>query len=174
MHGQSSSAFGAAIFGELALGRSPALDKWHSSKAFLWIKVFIDVEYAGSNNEGAIRLNESSPSFINNEILNNQGYAISADSGSFPTVLNNNVHDNSGNGLEIRGGTLSASGDWKNTSIVYSVTGPLTIDGSATLTIHPRVIVKFGDNVYFDVYGSLRVKGDSENQITLTSIKDPL
>lgn len=133
------------------------------------------IRYAGEhrgNRYGAIYIEAASPTITNNTVGDSFWYAISTDANSLPAVKGNTLADNQGNGLEIRAGTLSASGAWANTDVVYSMTGPVSIAESATLTIQPGVIVKFADDVYIDVFGALKVQGTSEQQIVLTSIKD--
>lgn len=130
------------------------------------------IRCAGKQRVGAIHLEAASPSLVNNVFTDNYGYAISADVNSFPTVRANNLTDNSGNGLEIRAGSMSASGTWNNTDIVYSITGVTTVPEGTTLAIAPNVTVKFSDNTYIDVYGALRAQGTDEQHINFTSIKD--
>ena len=133
------------------------------------------IRYAGEhrgNRYGAIYMAAASPTITNNTISDSFWYAISADANSFPVVKGNTLADNQGNGLEVQAGTLSASGAWANTDVIYSVTGVVSIAENATLTIQPGVTVKFGDDVYIDVFGALKVQGTSEQQVVLTSIKD--
>ena len=133
------------------------------------------IRYAGEhrgNRYGAIHLESASPSIMNNSISDSFWYAISADANSFPLVKGNTLTNNQGNGLAIRAGTLSASGAWANTDVVYSVTGVVNVAESATLTVEPGVTVKFGDDVYIEVFGTLKAQGTLEQQIVLTSLKD--
>jgi len=133
------------------------------------------IRYAGEHRGsryGTIYMESASPTIINNTISDSFWYAISADANSFPVVKGNTLADNQGNGLEIRAGTLSASGAWANTDAVYSVTGVVNIAENATLTIQPGVTVKFGDDIYIDVFGALKVQGAQEQRVVLTSIKD--
>ena len=67
---------------------------------------------------------------------------------------------------------MTASGTWKNTDIVYVVTGPITVRNSATLNIAPGVIVKFVKDSHINVLGSFRSIGTAEQPLILTSQKD--
>jgi len=134
-----------------------------------------EIRYAGEHNKnrfGAIHLESASPTIANNLITDNFWYAISADVHSFPSVSGNQTSKNVGNGLEVRQGGMKSSGTWENTDIVYSVTGPITVKEGATLSLEPGVMVKLGDDVYFDVYGTFRAIGTDEHRVMFTAIKD--
>ena len=83
---------------------------------------------------------------------------------------------NQGNGLEIRGGTLSAASPvvrhWSNTDIVYALTNNATIASGVTLAIDPGVIVKVATNKLLGINGVLKVQGAAGNPVILTSLKD--
>ena len=133
------------------------------------------IRYAGEyngNRYGAIHLEAASPTIADNEISDNFWYAISADANSFPLVQGNQLARNPGNGLEVRGGNLAASGAWANTGIAYALTGVLNVGENTTLSIYPGVMVKFGDNVYIEVFGTVKAQGTPDQSITLTSLKD--
>lgn len=133
------------------------------------------IRYAGEHNRnrfGAIHLESASPTIADNAISENFWYAISADVHSFPSVSGNQILDNVGNGLEVRGGEMSTSGAWKNTDIVYSVLATITVGEGTTLSLEPGVVVKLGDNAYFDVFGTFRAIGTDEQKVTFTSLKD--
>jgi hypothetical protein len=95
---------------------------------------------------------------------------------SFPVVSGNTLTGNERNGLEIRGGTLSAATpvvkNWSNTDVVYGLTGHTTIASGVTLVIDPGVMIKFGENKLLGVGGVLKVKGTITNPVYITSLKD--
>jgi parallel beta-helix repeat protein len=133
------------------------------------------IRYAGEHRGtpfGAIHLESASPTIANNLIEDSFWFAISGDVHSFPTVNGNALAPNGGNGLEIREGQMTVSGVWRNTDMVYTLLRPFTINQNAMLTIEPGVTVKFGDDAYFDIYGSFKAVGGEENAITFTSLKD--
>jgi hypothetical protein len=95
---------------------------------------------------------------------------------SFPVISGNTLTLNQGNGLEIRGGTLSAPSPiirhWANTDVVYAITGHTTIASGVTLAIDPGVTVKFAANKLMGINGVLKVQGTNTNPVIITSIKD--
>jgi hypothetical protein len=125
---------------------------------------------------GAVRFDSASPTVRNSIIEQNRGYGLSASVDSFPVVNGNALAGNEGNGLEIRGGTLSsgapATRRWSNTDVVYVVTNHTTIDSGVTLVIDPGVIVKFAGNKLLGVNGVLRVEGTAADPVYITSLKD--
>jgi len=133
------------------------------------------IRYAGEsrgNWHGAIYLESASPTIVNNIFERNLWYAISADPQSFPVVSGNVLAGNGGNGLQIREGDMRISGVWRNTDIPYAVTGRVTVHERVTLTIDPGAVVKFGDDIYLDIYGSFRAIGTPGERIVFTSLKD--
>ena len=123
-----------------------------------------------------IRLESSSPTVRNATITQNTSYAFSATIDSFPVLSGNALTLNQGNGLEIRGGTLSAASPvvrhWSNTDIVYALTNNATIASGVTLAIDPGVIVKVATNKLLGINGVLKVQGAAGNPVILTSLKD--
>ncbi|MBN1449518.1 MAG: hypothetical protein JW963_00750 [Anaerolineales bacterium] len=125
---------------------------------------------------GTVRFTSASPTIRNNVIEYSEGYALSASVDSFPTVSGNSLSYNDGNGLEIRGGTLSAGTPttmhWNNTDVVYVVTGHTTIATGVTLILDPGVMVKFANNKLMGVNGALRLEGTSTDPVYITSLRD--
>ena len=123
-----------------------------------------------------LRFESASPTITGNHISKNHGYGLSASIDSFPTVSDNLLELNGGNGLEIRGGTLSTITPvvyhWDNTDIVYALTGFTTVGSGVTLQIDPGVIVKVIDNRLIGVNGVLKAIGTPTQPITITSLKD--
>jgi hypothetical protein len=133
------------------------------------------IRYAGEhrgNRYGAIHLEAASPTITNNTIEESFGYAISGDVHSFPVISGNTIQRNAGNGFEIRPGTMTMSGVWRNTDIVYAVPGVVTVNDGTTLNIDSGVIVKLGNDAYFDVYGAFRAHGAAGTPIHFTSLRD--
>ena len=123
-----------------------------------------------------IRFDSASPTVRNTTITENTNYAFSASVDSFPVITGNTLTLNQGNGLEIRGGTLSAASPivrhWSNTDVAYAVTGNTTVASGVTLAIDPGVTVKFAANKILGVNGVLKVQGTITNPVIITSLKD--
>jgi parallel beta-helix repeat protein len=124
----------------------------------------------------AVRFISASPTIRYNTFDQNRGYALSASIDSFPVVHNNTLIGNEGNGLRIRGGTLSTTTPithhWSNTDLSYAVTSFTTIANGVTLVIDPDVTVKFDNNILLGVHGVLKVQGTITEPVHITSIKD--
>lgn len=133
------------------------------------------IRYAGEyqgRNYGAIHLEAASPTIANNTIEDSFWYAISADLNSFPTIHANQLANNAGNGLEIRAGTVTINGVWRNTDIPYVILQTIAINQNAMLTLAPGVVVKLADNALFEVNGAFKAIGTAEKPITFTSLRD--
>ncbi len=142
--------------------------------------------YTGSNSvyygcykctfRGAIWFFSASPTIRNSTFENNSGYALSADSASFPIINGNTLASNGGNGLEIRNGEMGASSPvtyrWNNSDIVYVLTGYTTIGNNVTLVIEPGIVIKFAENRVIGVKGTLKAQGVADRPIYFTSLKD--
>jgi len=94
-----------------------------------------------------------------------------------PTVTSCTFQYDYINGIEIPGGTKSASASqntetWHNTGVVYAVTGDLTIADGMRLVVNPGVTVKFKSNVRLVIQGSLEVRGTATRRVHITSLKD--
>lgn len=75
-----------------------------------------------------------------------------------------------GSTLPVREITLNPlNGDIWYADSVYYVQNNLTLPLSATLTIQPGAVVKFANNVTFNVIGTLIADGTTENKIYFTS-----
>ncbi|MFZ4857126.1 MAG: beta strand repeat-containing protein [Desulfuromonadaceae bacterium] len=118
---------------------------------------------------------ESRP-VINSTLFNTNGaggyYAVSLDASSVPNPTNVTFSGNSLQGIQIRGGALTASALWKNWSgnAPYAVTGDMTINAGVTLTVEPTTSVKFWKTGLY-VYGNLNANS-TNGRITLTSLAD--
>ncbi|MEM7536322.1 MAG: right-handed parallel beta-helix repeat-containing protein [Chloroflexota bacterium] len=133
------------------------------------------IRYAGENRGnlwGAVHLESASPTILNNVFERNGWYALSGDVHSFPTVIGNQLVENVGNGFQIRQGEMRMSGTWHNTDIAYTIFGTIKVNEGATLTLAPGAVVKFANDAYFHIYGSLSAVGTLDESITMTSLKD--
>ncbi len=133
------------------------------------------IRYAGQHrngNFGAIHLEAAAPTISNSTFTENFAYAISGDVHSYPTVNGNTLQRNGGNGYEVRPGNMSVGGIWRNTDIVYTIPGVVTLNEGTTLNVEPGVVVKFAKDAYIDIYGAFRALGTPETPITFTSFRD--
>ncbi len=123
-----------------------------------------------------LRFVSASPTVSNSTFENNSGYALSADSNSFPAISGNTLSSNEGNGLEIRNGEIGSSESvtryWNNPDIVYVITGITTIGSNVTLIVEPGVTVKFAQGKLMWVKGALKVQGTNDNPVYFTSLLD--
>ncbi len=123
-----------------------------------------------------IRFHSASPTVRDSAIEHSRGYALSASVDSFPVVSGNTLTNNAGNGLEIRGGTLSAATPivkhWSNTDVIYVVTKHMTVNSGVTLVVDPGVKVKFAGNKLLGVKGVLKIQGTNADRVYLTSLRD--
>ncbi len=69
-------------------------------------------------------------------------------------------------------GNISTDTTWTVANSPYIISGILTIDPSAILTIKEGVFVKFKRRTRMDVRGVLQVNGTIDNRVYFTSIKD--
>ncbi|MBL8014136.1 MAG: right-handed parallel beta-helix repeat-containing protein, partial [Candidatus Omnitrophica bacterium] len=68
-------------------------------------------------------------------------------------------------------GSITVNTTWSKANSPYIVSGNLTVNSGATLTIQPGVDVKFDGDYYFNVKGSLNAQGTSAERIRFTSNK---
>ena len=71
----------------------------------------------------------------------------------------------------IQGHTIYADETWYSGG-TYVVQGGIYVAQGATLTIEPGALIKFSNNGYLYVYGTLIADGTSSNKIVLTHITD--
>lgn len=61
-------------------------------------------------------------------------------------------------------------GVWRNTDIVYTVLGNVSVNEGTLLAIEPGVVVKFGNDSLLDIYGAFKAIGTESTPITFTSL----
>ncbi len=131
--------------------------------------------FQGCSRNGLRGENGSRPT-INTATINNNGsggfFAVSLDASSVPDPTGVTFSGNTKQGIEVRGGTLSANGTWKNWSAnaPYAVTGNMIVAAGVNLTINPTTTIKLW-TAYLYVYGTL-IANSTTGRITFTSLAD--
>ena len=121
-----------------------------------------------------LRLEQSSALISNISFANNNGPAVSMDLDSNPTVTGEtqaSFTNNHTNGLLVDGGTLSASLNWNNPDIVYSINGTVEVPSGKTLSIGAGQIIKSG-SPSLTVDGTLTAEGTAAAPVVFTSLRD--
>ncbi len=118
---------------------------------------------------------ESRPSISTASFMGNGGkgrYTVYHDGSSVPDISGTTFASNQMQGIEVGGGSLTASGVWKNWSptVPYVVTGNLTVTEGSTLTIEQGTTVKFQSTLLW-VNGNLQANGNP-GTIVFTSWRD--
>jgi len=70
------------------------------------------------------------------------------------------------------GGAITANTTWFKANSPYVVVSPIDIQSGKTLTIQPGVVVKFMDNTYIQVNGTMNAQGNSGDKIYFTDVRD--
>jgi len=136
----------------------------------------------GGHASGAVTMYASSLELTRVTIAHAAGYPLSADADASPTLNNLVLTDNGGGAaLEIHG-ELALSGQearvWErlggDTPVARIIHGTVSIGPEAKLTVHPGVVVKFGEQARIVVQGVLSAVGgaDPDAQIVFTSLHD--
>jgi hypothetical protein len=118
--------------------------------------------------ESSVATIPASPVITNNTLSSNLSFALSSDLYSHPDLDGNTLINNAGNGMEIKGGTLQADQAWDQPSVVYVLTGDVTIPSGTDLTVAPGVVVKVQDDRSLLVNGKLSAVGTSSQKIVFT------
>ncbi len=71
----------------------------------------------------------------------------------------------------VEPGSLTATTTWSSIRPYY-LKGNVTVNGGATLTIEPGVVVKFAQGMYLGVNGTLNVQGTAGSKIYFTDYRD--
>lgn len=158
---------------------TPAADDWDNIQ-FLGgdgILSYVEIRYAGGNptasaDDGAIFLQNSSPTITNVTIKSAQRAAISAASTDAPIISNLLIEDTPFAGIEIRPGEVTSNTTWSITEAIYILDDDLTIASGSTLRMDAGITVKLDDAADINVKGVLNAIGTSERPITFTSIKN--
>ncbi len=89
-----------------------------------------------------------------------------------PTITNTYLANNKFNGIDLRTGSYSSDILLNITNQPYMIRGDLVVESSATLTISPAVIIKFGNECDFYIRGALKAQGNNSDHIIFTSLQD--
>lgn len=122
----------------------------------------------GISMETSVATIPSAPVIANNTLSANLSFALSSDLYSHAFLTGNTIINNAGNGMEIRGGTLQANQSWDQPSVVYILTGDVTIPSATELTIAPGVVIKVQDDRSLLVNGKLTAVGTNSQKIVFT------
>jgi hypothetical protein len=140
----------------------------------------VTIAHVGAGSNGIMEKDADSNFAISNCTFNNipaaptQQYAISVEAPSFAGIDITNTYN--GAMIELAGGTVSTTTDWKNLGTTVAVTDDLRLEGPATpaLTIEAGSIFKFAAGLSFWIgyadAGSLIVKGTAIAPVTFTSL----
>ena len=128
--------------------------------------------FASSRSRG-ITLMDSKAVLLNNQFINNRGYALVMLPDSFPILSGNQASGNAdgiGNTIGIWGGTLNGSGTWGRDEIPYTIMNDVVIGPDHTLVIASGTTVQFQDSSDdLVVQGGLRALSTPEAPILFTS-----
>jgi len=117
----------------------------------------------------------SNSTFSNISATPKQKYAISVTAGSFAGIDSTNTFNGDAM-IELAGGSIAASTDWKNARTHVAVTSEVSLGGttSPTLTIAAGSYFVFASDTTFTVgyadSGTLKVNGTSASHVTFTSL----
>lgn len=97
---------------------------------------------------------------------------LEIDARANPIFTNISLLNNTRNGIDVATGHYSSDIFLKFLNIPYMIRGDLVVESSATLTIDPGVILKFGGGCDFYIQGALKAQGNMNNEIIFTSLQD--
>lgn len=126
---------------------------------------------------GSIAFNDSSAHVNDVTIQDSENAALGMTPNSSPTLNNIQMQGNSMNGLAIGGGNLNTDQVWptgnsEDSSIVYILTGGITIAEGATLQIESGMVIKADDDGRLVINGGLLLHGEGSSPVIFTSLQD--
>ncbi len=102
----------------------------------------------------------------------NNGAPIALSAYVDPTVTNTTLEKNKINGIQIDAGTYTSNISLSITGLPYIVSGDLTINAGAVLTIAAGALFKMWPGSDFYIKGGLLARGNPTNRIVFTSYRD--
>ena len=141
----------------------------------------VAISHVGAGHNGIEEDDADSTFTISNSTFSNipttptQQYAISVQAPSFAGIDSTNTF-NGGAMIELAGGTVSVSTDWKNPGATVAVTSALSLGGTTTpiLTIAAGSVFKFAADTYlwvgYSYAGNLKVNGTLAANVVFTSL----
>ncbi|MHB8521793.1 MAG: right-handed parallel beta-helix repeat-containing protein [Limisphaerales bacterium] len=151
--------------------------QWTGIELYTSASKLSHVLVSGCGGNGLIAESGSRPQITTAHFAGNGGggsgaYTISLDPSSVPVPSDVTFATNALQGVQVTGGSLGANGTWKlwNTNAPYVLTGDVTVDSPAQLTIEPGTVVKAAGVGLF-VNGSLLADGHAA-PITFTAARD--
>jgi hypothetical protein len=140
------------------------------------------IRYAGAVEDTCLLLKSASPTIDNLTVSDCAAYPISSDAISRPTLVDLDLSSNQlANQWNIRESTLKEASNWEWGSIqdkegmpiIRTISGVVTVDPEASLTIDAGVILKFTGGKGLVVRGGLSAQGSVDQPILMTSWRDP-
>ncbi len=99
--------------------------------------------------------------------------AVTMDTASFPVFTSVTAEGNGFDAIQVRSGSLTASGRWDYAELPYLLAGDVTLESGVTLTIDPATVIQTGDlAVDLLVKGTLHAVGGADQPILFTSMGD--
>ncbi len=144
----------------------------------------LEIHYAGiaANRVGCLNLIGSQPALTNLSITDCSYYPITSDLASQPIFENLSLKNNQpADEWAIRESQLAKgeqrswkpiSGEKEGQQVHRTVTGLLTVEEGATLSIINGVTVKFAEGAGLRTRGNLSIEGERRNPVILTSWRD--
>jgi hypothetical protein len=121
-----------------------------------------------------LRISDANPVVANTQFTNISVAALSMNLASNPAISAVSFTNNGVNGIALDGGTITGNRFWNDPDIVYKLTGDVTVDAGASLTIAPGQVIKSASFSGIDLYvnGTLSADGTEADPIVFTSDND--
>ena len=117
-----------------------------------------------------ITLSQSQATITDTVFNNNEEHAAGMDPQSIPTWDRNSAIENAADSIAVFGGSVQVSGEWKRSTIPYTIVNDVTIEEAAHLKIAAGNIIQFRDtDDDLWVSGSLEAIGTTSEPIHFTS-----